>query len=92
MSLKHRLHEHEGDTMTGPLHGVRVLEIASAAPAPFACMMLADFGADVVTVDRPVRNGRAPRRPADPLKRGRRSIATDLKTPQGVALVRRLVT
>jgi len=75
---------------TGPLRGVRVLEIASAAPAPFACMMLADFGADVVTVDRPTRPGRTPRRPVDPLKRGRRSIATDLKTPQGAALVRRL--
>jgi alpha-methylacyl-CoA racemase len=38
--------------MAGPLHGVRVLEIASAAPAPFSCMMLADLGADVVVVDR----------------------------------------
>lgn len=53
-------------------------------------MMLADFGADVVTVDRPARPGPTPRRPVDPLKRGRRSIATDLKTPQGVSLVRRL--
>ncbi|MDO3402746.1 CaiB/BaiF CoA-transferase family protein [Mycolicibacterium neoaurum] len=76
---------------TGPLSGIRVLEIASAAPAPFACMMLADMGADVVVVDRPVKPGRTPRRPADPLKRGRRSIVADMKTPPGVALVRSLV-
>jgi alpha-methylacyl-CoA racemase len=36
----------------GPLTGVRVLEIASLAPAPFGCMMLADLGADVLRVDR----------------------------------------
>jgi alpha-methylacyl-CoA racemase len=77
--------------MAGPLHGVRVLEIASAAPAPFACMMLADLGADVVVVDRASKAGRKPRRPSDPLKRGRRSVAADLKTPQGAAIVRRLV-
>jgi alpha-methylacyl-CoA racemase len=76
--------------MAGPLHGVRVLEIASAAPAPFACMMLADLGADVVVVDRATRPGRKPQRPSDPLKRGRRSVAADLKTPQGAAIVRRL--
>ncbi|MGQ4615545.1 CoA transferase [Nocardia sp. R7R-8] len=75
--------------MPGPLEGVRVLEIASAAPAPFACMMLSDLGADVVTVDR-TSTRRAPRRPNDPLVRGRRSVAADLKTDQGVALVRRL--
>lgn len=82
--------ERAGVAVTGPLQGVRVLEIASAAPAPFACMMMADLGADVVTLDRPTKPGRAPRRPLNPLMRGRRSIAADLKTPQGVALVRRL--
>jgi len=76
--------------MAGPLHGVRVLEIASAAPAPFACMMLADLGADVVVVDRASKVGRKPQRPRDPLKRGRRSVAADLKTPQGASIVRRL--
>ncbi|GAA10558.1 MULTISPECIES: CaiB/BaiF CoA transferase family protein [Gordonia] len=76
--------------MSGPLTGVRVLEIASAAPAPFACMMLADLGADVVTVDRPAKPGRTPRRPNDPLVRSRRSVVADLKNPAGVATVRRL--
>ena len=79
-----------GETSGGPLAGIRVLEIASAAPAPFACMMLSDLGADVVTVDRPARAGREPRRPVNPLMRGRRSVGADLKSPEGTALVRRL--
>lgn len=37
---------------TGPLNGIRVIEIASLAPAPFACMVLADLGADVIRVER----------------------------------------
>ena len=41
----------------GPLHGVRVIEIASLAPAPFGCMILADLGADVLRVDRAERCG-----------------------------------
>lgn len=77
--------------MGGPLAGVRVLEIASAAPAPFACMLLSDMGADVVTVDRPTKAGRTPKRPRDPLMRGRRSVTADLKSADGIALVRRLV-
>lgn len=76
--------------MAGPLEGVRVLEIASAAPAPFACMMLSDLGADVVTVDRVSAHRPSSRRPNGPLVRGRRSVAADLKTDEGVALVRRL--
>ncbi|HWD05850.1 MAG TPA: CaiB/BaiF CoA-transferase family protein [Kribbella sp.] len=71
----------------GPLHGVRVVEIASAAPAPFACMILADLGAEVLRVDRAARR---PGSAADPLARGRRSIAVDLKKPDGPAVVRRL--
>lgn len=76
--------------MAGPLKGVRILEIASAAPAPFACMMLADMGADVVTVNRLDSVGKAKRRPVDPLIRNRRSVVADLKTCEGVDLVRRL--
>jgi alpha-methylacyl-CoA racemase len=76
----------------GPLHGVRVVEIASAAPAPFACMILSDLGAEVLRIDR-ARKGSPPgdAPPSDPLARGRRSIAVDLKCPQGAAVVRRLV-
>lgn len=70
------------------MEGVRVVEIASAAPAPFACMVLADLGAEVLRVDRLSRR-RA--RATDPLARGRRSIAVDLKTPAGPSVVKRLV-
>lgn len=76
---------------SGPLQGLRVLEIASAAPAPFACMMLADMGAEVLRVDRPEHVGRKAIRPIDPLARGRRSIAVDMKSGAGVATVLRLV-
>ncbi len=72
----------------GPLDGLRVLEIASLAPAPFGCMLLADLGADVVRVDRQV--GPALQGPGGPLDRGRRSIAIDLKSADGVAAIRRL--
>jgi alpha-methylacyl-CoA racemase len=73
----------------GPLHGVRVIEIASLAPAPFACMVLSDLGADVVRVDRPA--GVGGEASMDPLGRGRRSIGLNLKDPAGVALLLRLV-
>jgi len=72
----------------GPLHGLRVLEIASLAPAPFGCMLLADLGADVVRVDR-VEGPPEVAGPAGPLDRGRRSIAVDLKSADGIrALLR----
>ncbi|MGQ0464162.1 MAG: CaiB/BaiF CoA transferase family protein [Sporichthyaceae bacterium] len=76
--------------MTGPLAGLRVLEIASAAPAPFACMVLADLGAEVVRIDRPASAKRAPAPAHDPLSRGRRSIAMDLKHPDAASVVREL--
>jgi len=72
--------------MTGPLIGLRVLEIASLAPAPFACTVLSDLGAEVLRVDR----ADGPRAP-QPLTRGRRSVAVDLKHPDGVETILRLV-
>ncbi|HET9172328.1 MAG TPA: CaiB/BaiF CoA-transferase family protein [Actinospica sp.] len=93
-------------TEHGPLAGLRVLEIASLAPAPFACTMLSDLGADVLRIDRGPAEAAAPPpsdaqpadapRPeapsyADPLSRGRRSIAVDLKQPDGAETVLRLV-
>lgn len=71
----------------GPLSGLRVVEIASAAPAPFACMMLADLGADVVRIDRP--GGTGPHI-IDPLTRARRIIEADLKDDTGRETVLRL--
>ncbi|HEX3489039.1 MAG TPA: CaiB/BaiF CoA-transferase family protein [Streptosporangiaceae bacterium] len=75
----------------GPLDGVRVIEIASLAPAPFGCMVLADLGADVLRVDRAERSGPQARTPADPLVRGRRSIGLNLKDAAGVDVLLRLI-
>jgi alpha-methylacyl-CoA racemase len=76
--------------VSGPLAGIRVVEMTSAAPAPFACMMLADMGAEVLRVDRADRVGRPPVRPVDPLARSRRSVAVDTKSPAGAQVVLRL--
>jgi alpha-methylacyl-CoA racemase len=73
----------------GPLDGIRVVEIASLAPAPFGCMILSDLGADVLRVDRAETGGPAAA-PLDPLARGRRSVGINLKDPDGVALLLRL--
>ncbi len=74
----------------GPLDGVRVLEIASLAPAPFGCMVLSDLGADVLRVDRAENCGPAAVAPPDPLSRGRRSIGLNLKDPDGTGVLLRL--
>ena len=79
--------------MAGPLHGVKVVEIAGIGPGPFCAMMLADMGADVLRIDRAssVRGGDPAAPPADLLARGRRSIGVDLKNPAGVEAVLRLI-
>lgn len=73
----------------GPLHGVRIVEIASAAPAPFACMVLGDLGAEVLRVDRATTRRGSESKP-DPLGRGRRSVTVDLKSAEGQGVVRKL--
>jgi alpha-methylacyl-CoA racemase len=79
--------------MPGPLAGFRIIEIAGIGPGPFAAMMLADMGAEVVRVDRAQAvRGPAPESPHfDVLLRGRRNIAIDLKHPDGVATLLDLV-
>ena len=67
----------------GPLAGVRVLELAGLAPGPFAGMMLADHGAEVLRVDRVSAVSDKPR--TDVMDRGKRTIGLDLKSPEGVA-------
>ncbi|HEX5199029.1 MAG TPA: CaiB/BaiF CoA-transferase family protein [Actinoplanes sp.] len=74
--------------MSGPLAGVRVVELAGLAPGPFGCMILADLGADVILVDRP---GGRPVPPPGPLQRGRRVVELDLKAPDGLGALLRLV-
>jgi alpha-methylacyl-CoA racemase len=75
---------------TGPLQGVRVLELAGIGPGPYAGMMLADMGADVLRIDR-ARPSTGARRVTDVLGRGRRSVAVDLKHPEGRDAVLELV-
>ncbi len=77
----------------GPLQGVKIIEVAGIGPGPFAAMMLSDMGADVVRVDRAsnAMGGDPATPPADVLSRGRRSVALDLKSPEGVAVLMDLV-
>ncbi|MET8862433.1 CaiB/BaiF CoA-transferase family protein [Nonomuraea sp. NPDC004580] len=77
------------ETSRGPLSGVRVLELAGLAPGPFAGMMLADHGADVLRVARVGAVRDAPRR--DVMDRGKHTIGLDLKSPEGVAAFKELV-
>ncbi|HEY2358249.1 MAG TPA: CaiB/BaiF CoA-transferase family protein, partial [Phenylobacterium sp.] len=72
--------------MSGPLSGVRIIEIAGIGPGPFAAMMLGDHGAEVIQVVRPGARVSS----KDPISRSRRSVVADLKTPAGVQLVRDL--
>jgi len=75
----------------GPLAGLRVVEMAGLAPGPFAAMMLADMGAEVLRIDRPEPAARPMPQRYWFTDRNRRSIALDLKTEDGVALARRLI-
>jgi len=77
---------------TGPLKGVRVVELVGIGPGPFAAMLLADLGADVIRVDRPNGNAMQVSQPEkDILARGRPSVAINLKDPRGIAVVLDLV-
>jgi len=76
--------------MGGPLSGFRVIELAGIGPAPFCGMMLGDMGADVIRVER--AGATLDRDPAkDPLLRNRRSIALNLKHPDGIETALRLI-
>jgi len=72
--------------MAGPLKGIRIVELGGIGPAPFAAMMLADHGAEVIRVERSGMIGFE----NDPLRRSRRSISLDLKRPEACEVVRRL--
>src|SRR5580658_8499886 len=76
--------------MSGPLTGFRVIELAGIGPAPFCGMMLGDLGANVIRIERAgTTHERDPAK--DPLLRNRRSIALDLKHPDGLEIALRLV-
>ncbi|MDB1089555.1 CaiB/BaiF CoA-transferase family protein [Streptomyces sp. ACA25] len=73
----------------GPLGGLRVVELAGIGPAPYACMVLADLGAEVIRVDR-ADGARSFADWHEILDRGRRSVALDLKQPAGAEALLRL--
>ncbi len=72
----------------GPLSGFKIIELAGIGPGPFCGMMLSDMGAEVIRVERLSGADKAPK---DVLARNRRSVALDLKSPEGVETVLRLV-
>lgn len=81
---------------SGPLSGVRIIELSAIGPAPFCGMVLSDLGADVVTIHRTTDVGAQSTDPVaimtqGTLGRGRRSVAVDLKDPEGVATVLDLI-
>jgi alpha-methylacyl-CoA racemase len=79
--------------VTGPLHGVRIVELAAIGPVPYGVMLLADLGAAVVRVDRVAAATGVPGAEVSMLglSRNRRSVAIDLKAAEGLEVVRRLV-
>ena len=76
--------------MAGPLKGMKVVEIAGLGPGPFCAMLLADMGADVVRVERSAKFGVVNPK-FDFLNRGKRSIVVDLKKPEGIETVLKMV-
>ncbi|MFF7154537.1 CoA transferase [Streptomyces sp. NPDC008139] len=76
-----------GAAPDGPLAGVRVVELAGIGPGPFAAMLLADLGADVVRVDRPGGAGLGVAPEHDLTNRNKRSVLVDLKADRGPATV-----
>lgn len=77
----------------GPLSGVKVIEMAGIGPGPFCGMLLADLGAEVIRIDRVEASGLgvAMEPDYDVLNRGKRSVALDLKRPDGTAIATKLI-
>jgi alpha-methylacyl-CoA racemase len=76
--------------MSGPLAGLRVIEFAGLGPGPFCGMMLADHGAEVIRIDRKNPEGLLSNAAGEVWNRSRKNIAIDLKSADGIALVRKL--
>ncbi|MBS0642295.1 MAG: CoA transferase, partial [Proteobacteria bacterium] len=82
-----------GQTRQGPLTGLKVLEVGGIGPGPFCAMLLADMGAEVVRIDRlePSDGGSPVDRRFNVLLRGRRSVGMDLKKPEAIEAVKRMI-
>lgn len=78
-------------SIMGPLSGIRVVEVAGIGPAPFACMLLADMGAEVIRIDRATGGVAFGANPADLMNRGRQSIILNLKTTAGIDAAKKLI-
>jgi len=76
----------------GPLAGIKVIEMAGLAPGPFCAMMLADMGAEVLRIDRPAASDTRPGPKTSLLDRNRRALAIDVKSSEGLATLRRLIS
>lgn len=76
-----------------PLEGIKVIEIAGLAPGPYCGMILSDFGADVVIVDRPEKMGTVNPIPVkkNPLNRKKRFMRVDMKTEEGIDILRGMI-
>jgi len=83
----------ETEKPTGPLAGLRVIEIAGIGPGPFCAMMMSDMGAEVIRIDRASAPDQGIDIPvlSNVTNRGRHSVVLDLKSPEGVAALKRLV-
>ncbi|MGY8958961.1 MAG: CoA transferase, partial [Alphaproteobacteria bacterium] len=83
----------ERKTAQGPLVGVKIVELAGIGPGPLCSALLSDMGADILRIDRPapadIGGPRPPR--ADVARRGRMSVSVDLKNPEGVETILKLV-
>jgi alpha-methylacyl-CoA racemase len=77
--------------MAGTLAGLRVIEMAGIGPGPFACMLLADMGAEIIRINRVSTDPKTEGNPSDIMGRGRRSISVNLKSAEGVEAVFKLV-
>ncbi|MGI9362837.1 MAG: CaiB/BaiF CoA transferase family protein [Parasphingorhabdus sp.] len=78
--------------MTGPLAGITIVEFAGMGPVPFASMLMADMGADIIRIDRiPAGKDNSGQRKNNPMLRGRRSICLDLTQPSGRDVALRIV-
>ncbi len=74
-----------------PLDGLKVIEFAGLAPGPFAGLILADWGANVIRIDKPLSSSAAASVAQDHLARNKRSIAIDPKVPSGLVVIKKLI-